>query len=289
MKLNITQFNNRYPDNDACLEELMQRRFKGVCKCGRKLYRLRGYLRYVCSKSHQLSPLVGTIFEKSHTPLRIWFYVIYLFSQSKNGLPATFIQRIIGVTYKCAWRMLHKIRSIMAETTKLNGRVEADETFFKPKAYKNSRLLQGLSLESGKILFGVVSNQGVRVCIIPTTSTHYINKAIQNTVVKGSHIHSDGARAYMRTEKNGYRHTAHIHYKQTPFEPGVNRFDPKPGKTTQQIENFWSQLKRGIYGTYRSVKYLLSYGNEFAFRYSYRDADIFEVLLSKLIQYSKGR
>lgn len=283
MNICLDQFNKLYPTNEACLKAVFKPK---PCKCGRnKWYPLKSRKAYSCACGELVHPLANTIFRKSSTPLKTWFYVMFLMAQSKSGLSAAFIQRITGVSYKCAWRMCHKIRELMKETSKLRGHVEADETFFKAKAYRNSRLPQGFFLEGSRIVFGVAARSGgVRVRVIPTSSSHYIKKALLETVSKGSHVHSDGWSAYRNTPKYGYKHTPHIHYKKTPFEPGVNRFQPTAGKTTQQIENFWCQLKRGIYGTYRSVKYLQAYCDEFAFRYSYRNSEVpmFEVLLRRV-------
>ena len=73
--------------------------------------------------------MAGTIFEKAATPLRLWFYAIFLISATRCGISAKQIQREVGVTYKTAWRMAHEIRSILSEDNEpMSGEVEVDET-----------------------------------------------------------------------------------------------------------------------------------------------------------------
>ena len=76
--------------------------------------------------------MVGTIFEGSRTPLQLWFYAIFMFTTTRNGVAAKELQRQLGVTYKTAWRMGHKIREHMAPVDgdgMLDGQVEVDETY----------------------------------------------------------------------------------------------------------------------------------------------------------------
>jgi hypothetical protein len=77
-----------------------------------------------------ISPMAGTIFEKTTTPLRLWFYAMYLMSATRCGISAKQIQRETGVTYKTAWRMFKQIRTLMSEDISLEGEaVECDETY----------------------------------------------------------------------------------------------------------------------------------------------------------------
>jgi hypothetical protein len=139
--MTIRQFFKLYPDDDACLEQVMRARYgdRHTCqKCGKlaHYYRLRARQAYECEYcAHHLYPCVGTPFEKSRTPLQFWFFAMYLFCASRNGVAAKELQRQLGVTYKCAFRMGHKIREFMGEVdgdAPLGGLgriVEADETF----------------------------------------------------------------------------------------------------------------------------------------------------------------
>lgn len=133
MEFTINDFNLKYPDDDACLNEIFKQRFSNLencpaCKNKAKFYKVSSRKCYACQFcGHQLYPLAGTIFHKSPTPLKTWFYAIFFFSGSKSGVAALELQRHIGVTYKCAWRMVRQIRILMAQNPPLLGKAEPDE------------------------------------------------------------------------------------------------------------------------------------------------------------------
>jgi transposase len=120
-KYTINDFNKDFPDNEACLEWLKNSIYpNGIhCKvCGEitKHHKITSRQAYACDKcGNHVYPMVGTIFEKSVTPLKLWFYAIFLMSATRCGISAKQIQREVGVTYKTAWRMAHEIRSILSE------------------------------------------------------------------------------------------------------------------------------------------------------------------------------
>lgn len=115
MKFTINQFNKRFPNSDACLEEIKQLRFADyVCpKCKRadSLSKVTGRPVYACICGNQVHPLSGTIFHKSSTDLRTWFLTMYFMVQTRCGVSAKSIERTTGVTYKTAWRMMKEIRT----------------------------------------------------------------------------------------------------------------------------------------------------------------------------------
>ena len=135
--LTIQDFFEMFPDDDACLDHLMRLRFGETLtcpKCGqeRRFTRLQKHPAYTCACGHHIHPMVGTPFQDSHTPLRKWFYAMYLFTTSRHGVPAKELQRQLGVSYPTAWRMGHEIRKYMAKVDgdpPLAGHVEADETY----------------------------------------------------------------------------------------------------------------------------------------------------------------
>jgi transposase len=114
----LQQFNEKYPDDDACLEAIFNARYGDLKTCPHcyketKFYRIQDRKCYCCSFcGSQLYPLAHTIFHKSETPLRLWFFAIFLFASSENGVSAKELQRQLGVTYKCAWRIASKIRPL---------------------------------------------------------------------------------------------------------------------------------------------------------------------------------
>jgi ribosomal protein L24E len=117
-KFTIKQFNEMYPNDDACLQQIFTNRFgsEKECKeCGNafKYYKVSDRKCYACAFcGHQIHPLAGTIFHKSSTTLKNWFFAIFLFSASKNGVSAKELERQLGVTYKCAYRIGQQIRKL---------------------------------------------------------------------------------------------------------------------------------------------------------------------------------
>ena len=117
----IQQFFKKFPDDESCLKHLFNVRFGQGYKCPKchkkaKWYAIKAERAYSCGDcGHHIHPTVGTIFEASSTSLQLWFYAIYLFT-TRSGVSAKELQRQLGVTYKCAWRMGHKIREHMINT-----------------------------------------------------------------------------------------------------------------------------------------------------------------------------
>jgi transposase len=137
LRYTIQTFNEQFPDNDSCLDWLKAERWpEGVipcakCKVDRKHHRVSGRPAYACDYcGSMISPMAGTIFQKSSTALRTWFYAMYLMSATRCSISAKQIQREAGVTYKTAWRMFKQIRTLMSEDVGLEGEaVEMDETY----------------------------------------------------------------------------------------------------------------------------------------------------------------
>src|ERR1700691_491792 len=137
LRYTVEDFHKRFPDDDACLEQIKEQRFpQGITHCrkclkSRKHYRVKGRTAYACETcGNHIFPLAGTIFEKTSTSLRLWFYAMYLMGSTHCGISAKRIQRETGVTYKTAWRMFHQIRKLMSEDLRLGGAgVEMDEMY----------------------------------------------------------------------------------------------------------------------------------------------------------------
>lgn len=131
----IRQFDKEFPDDRACLAFLFKARWPQGVVCARCEERTKHFPRshqraYSCMHCGTLVfPTAGTIFHKSPTPLRLWFYAMYLMAQTRCGISAKQLERELGVTYKTAWRMFKQIRMLMEEDAHdLQGPMEADET-----------------------------------------------------------------------------------------------------------------------------------------------------------------
>lgn len=260
----LRQFQARFPTEDSCLEHLKLVRYgaKHTCaKCDReaKYYRVKSRRSYECEHcGYQVYPTAGTPFHGTRTSLRDWFYVMFLFTTSRNGVAAKRVQREIGVTYKTAWRMCHLIRHYM-------GFVDGDPMLGSPSvAVETDKTFIGGPDKKGhddkKVVLGMVERGGKVVARhIPSRSGKFVIPTILKTVRRGSPLITDSARAFDAMELHGYHHHP---YNQKRGEKGG----------TSVIEGFWGMLKRGINGTYISVshKHLQAYLNEFEFRYNLR-------------------
>lgn len=276
-------FLKKYKTDRDCLKEIVKLKYpNGIfckkCKCFTKHYLLRTRPVLSCSICHhQTSPLVGTIFEKTTTPLTSWFYAMFLMIHSKGGISARNLQRQVGVSYDTAWRMLHQIRKLMTDDSEdlLTGTVEIDETWVGGKSwFRGKKWWQNWEERPKTIVWGVVERDGkVRTKIVPNTGLRTLTKVIKDNISTEAFIMSDQLPSYKNLHKLGYAHANINHSKKYVYEDIY----------TQNIENFWSHLKRGITGVYRHVspKYLQAYCDEFSFRYNHRKepTEMFDVLL----------
>ncbi|MGH8747242.1 MAG: IS1595 family transposase, partial [Burkholderiales bacterium] len=181
-KYTFAQFKAQYPDDDACLQAIFNRRHseRPACTgCGvspAKFHKITGRRAYACQDcGYHDYPCAGTIFEHSSTSLMLWFHAMYLMTATRNGVSAKELQRQLGVTYKCAWRIGHQLRELMAARAKaqnpgpLTGHVEADETFVGGRV-KGAKLRPQYMVNK-TIVFGVVQRGGtLRGQVVPDQS-----------------------------------------------------------------------------------------------------------------------
>lgn len=266
MKYTITQFREDFSTDDVCLHYIFKKKYPTI-----KAYKIKGRKDYADASGKQYYPLAGTIFEKSSTKLTLWFFAIYLFSVSKNGVSAKELERQLGVTYKTAWRMAKQIRSLMdSDGDMLSGTIEADETYMGGYR-KNAKGAKGKTP-----VLGLVQRGGGVRAKVSARETHLVLNHIRKNVEKGSAIMSDKFGVYTKVKKLGYEHDSVDHHKKEWGRGEVH---------TNTIEGFWAQLKRGLLGTYNgaiSVDYLQLYVNEFSFRYRRSSFEIFEGLMAKI-------
>lgn len=278
MKYTIKQLMADFPNDTACLEWLVEYLYPNGIVCPKcedttKHYKVRGRRSYVCSEcGNHLYPLAGTIFHKSRTSLTDWFHAIYIMSTDKSGTSARQIQREIGVTYKTAWRMMHQIRSMMGnDNVKLSGEVEVDETYIHPNTFKRSSARRRYGRDArrtGEILFGAVERGGnVKIWHVKSSGVRVLRPIILSNVKDETIIHSDGHKSYVSLPKYGYEHRTTNHDRGEYYTEY---------SYTQNIENVWSHLKRGIKGVYRhiNVGYAQLYANEYAWRYNHRQYSV---------------
>jgi len=293
LRYTVNHFNEQFPDDESCLEWLKEQRMPGGIthcdKCGveRKHHRVTGRPAYACDYcGTMVSPMAGTIFHKSPTPLRLWFYAMYLMSATRCGISAKQIQRETGVTYKTAWRMFKQIRTLMSEDVSLEGEaVECDESYIGGKA-KNKHLGKrggtGRSTDEKTPVFGMVERGGkVAAYVTKDVKATTILPIIKEKILPESIVYTDEYTTYDNVKWMGqsYDHRR-INHSQKVYVCGDIH--------TNTIEGFWSLLKRGIGGVYHQVsaKYLQMYCDEYAYRYNRRFSEkpMFTSLLDEVVE-----
>lgn len=265
----ISDFRKKYKSDAVCLDKLFTVRYGKLeacpeCQCPASFRRITTRRAYQCKHCYaQFYPTAGTVFEKTRTPLSDWFYVIYLFTTTRNGVSAKEIQRQLGVTYKCAFRMGHCIRQLIGgmDATKLKGFVEMDESYYG----KNSNIT-GRSTENKSVIFGMIERQGnVKAVKVADATKETLYPIIDEHVSKDANVNTDEFKTYVNMSKElGIKEHGVIRHELKKYRKG--------SVSTNTIEGYWSHLKRMIYGTHISVsaKYLQNYINENSFRYNNR-------------------
>jgi len=299
LRYTFQQFDREFPTDDACLDRIKEQRFPGgmalcqKCQKPRKHHRVTGRTAYACDRcGNHIFPLVGTIFEKSSTSLRIWFHAMYLIGSTRCGISAKQVQRETGVTYKTAWRMFHQIRKLMGEDLKLGGAgtpgVEIDEMYHGGRRKNSAGRMLSADCDNKTTVMGIVERKGrILARVTPEFTRMAAFTLVKECVLSGTTIFTDDAAAYHglpKLEGQGYQHKR-INHSQKVYVMGDVH--------TNTIEGFWSLVKRGIGGVYHSVsaKYLQSYLDEYSFRYNRRDSGnlIFSAILARVSEMSSHK
>ena len=221
---------------------------------------------YFCGDCReQFTVTVGTVFERSKIPLHMWVLATHLICSSKKGMSSKQIERELGVTYKTAWFMTHRIREAMKPTGNgLLGRggraVEADETFVgrKPGSFKR----RGYAHKEA--VFSLVERQGsVRSFHVPDVTGETLRAKLREHVAKEARLMTDDAGQYRHAKEIFGKHEVVNHSAKEYVRGSVH---------TNTVEGFFSIFKRGIYGVYQHVssQHLERYTTEFDFRYNHR-------------------
>ena len=283
-----------FPDEQTCINHLEDLRWNGnvispfdetsiVYKCKGNKYRCKNTGKYFNVKT-------GTIFDNTKIPLQKWFMALYVFSSHKKGISSHQLAKDISVTQKTAWFLLHRLRyafehPAFREALGLNNEVEVDETFIggaNKNKHTNKKIegVQGRSTKDKAAVFGLIERGGNIIAKqVNDTKGETLKPIIYNRVVKNATINTDEWIAYNGLNKN-YNHLRVNH--------GAKEYVNAMAHTNN-IECFWSHLKRGVDGIYHwvSKKHLQSYINEFTLRYNTRKNETsqrFDLILGNIIK-----
>lgn len=288
-KFTVKDFFQRFPNDDACLEHIMNVRFgmRHVCrKCGVEstFHKLNNRKAYACAAcGDNLYPCSGTIFQDSRTSLQIWFYAIYLFINTRHGVSGKELQRTLGVTYKTAWRMGQQIRKLMEKANgyeMLSGHVELDEAYVggkrpgkRGRGAAGKTIIMGLKERDGRIITRVIEN----------IKTATLRGVVLENVEPGSIVSTDELMSYGLLTKEGYRHGA---VKHGAKEYAYYDYRHDAIHHTNHVESFWRLFKNSINSTHIHVsqKYMNRYLSEFTFRANHRDMEnaMFDLLIGAI-------
>jgi transposase-like protein len=284
--MTIIDVQNLFSTDEKCRELLERLRWPNGPECPRckthQLARLSEKLLYCKDCDYQFSVTAGSIFHDSHLPLIKWFTVTYLMCESRKGMSANQIKRMMGISYKTAWYLCHRIRKAMASSDKpmLDGTVEVDETYvggkfrggYSGRAKNNKEIVIGIRQRGGDLRFFHAED------VKSGTLAQYIKENVSTDV---DVLMTDDFGAYPNAMKRA-GHDAAKH-KTIKHSSGVY----VDGDThTNTVESAFSLLKRGIMGTWHkiSAKHLAAYLEEMTFRFNRRkNSDLFVDTLRHMI------
>jgi transposase-like protein len=288
LAMTLPEINRLYSTDDRCRELLERLRWpEGVtcprCK-DRRISRMKDYARFECvGCEYQFTVTSGTIFHDSHLPLPTWFLAVLLLCEAKKGMSAMQIKRTLGIAYKTAWYLCHRIRAAMATAEKgmLYGTVEMDETYLggiqrghqhkpgHPECKKE--IVIGLRQRGGETRFFHAEDAK------SGTLAQYIRENISEDV---DVIVTDEFNAYpgaMKAAGHAAKHKTIRHKSKVYVDGDIH---------TNTVESAFSLLKRGVIGTWHriSAKHLAAYLEEMTFRFNRRNSrDIFVDTLRHMV------
>ena len=243
-------------------------------KMGGASTRIGTYKCYDCRKPFTVK--IGTIFEASHIPMRLWLQAIFLIASSKKGMSSNQLHRTLGITLKSAWFMSHRIRAAMASSPNGvlgmgGGIVEADETYIgngprsiAGKAARAAGVQRGGDHKE-KVVSLVERSGNVRSFHVEKVNGATLKAILTQNISKDAHLMTDDARMYRRIGKQFASHQA-VNHSEGEYVRGIAH--------SNTVEGYFSIFKRGMKGVYQHCGYqhLNRYLAEFDFRYNHRVA-----------------
>ena len=258
--------NRAFATEDKCLEYIKRVRWPQGIACPRcqakTVSTLRNQRKYECSKCcYQFSTTAGTIFHDSRLPLEQWFLAAYLMCESRKGVSANQLKRVLGISYKTAWFLCHRIRAAMhiADAPMLNGSIEMDETYVGGRSRKNRATNKTMVL-------GAVQRGGdVRLKTDRVANRATVREFIRRNMVSGEKtVYTDDARFYKNAVGAQTTHES-VNLSKDEWVRGLAH--------TNTIEGVFSLFKRSIVGSYHNIssKHMDAYLDEFEFRFNRRN------------------
>jgi transposase-like protein len=291
--MKLIDVTRRFSTEDKCLDYLEKMRWPsdiGCIHCGsvevstitrtagkNKRVRIYQCLEKECGK--QFSATSGTIFNDTHLPLTKWFMAIALICEAKKGISAKQLERHLGVNYRTAWHLAHRIREAMQDGGFLTGVVEADHTYFTPRKPRKGRPY--VKKEERDVVLGMIERGGkLRLVPVKDAKLEITAPMLEKHVSQDATLQTDEHATFAIIGQSGYFANHRTINHQRSYAVGPNH--------TQHIESAFSLLKRGVYGTFHkvSIKHLGRYCNEFSYRFNRRGEQLqmFDGTLKNLVR-----
>ena len=271
--MNLVDVNTMFPTDEKCRELLTRLRWPEGVRCPRcnmdaVELETEKTLHYCKQCDYQFTVTAGTIFNDSHLPLRKWFLATLLLCEAKKGMSACQIQRTLGVSYKTAWYLCHRIRAAMAQTDKpmLSGKIEVDETYVggMPR-FKGPHNKRGRGTKKRPVI-GIRQRDGqLRLFHAANITARTVEKFIRDNVGQDIEVmYTDEYSMYKGIARRiGVQHKVVQHNTKEYVRGDAH---------TNTIENAFSLFKRGLRGSWHkiSAKHLQAYLEEMEFRFNRR-------------------
>lgn len=281
--LSIVEMIERFGSEDRCHEALEELRWPQGVQCPRchskSISRIKERRQFDCNECrYQFSVRVGSVLQDSKLPLWKWFLAIYMMCESKKSISANQLKRMLGVSYKTAWFLCHRIRAAMIEENPswLKGTVEMDETYLGGRTEGHENMFKDKAI----VLAAVERGGKARLRMVPNRSGKTIKKFAKEFISDDAKaVYTDAAPAY--TNSVGSIKTDHqtvTHRKQEWVHGKIH---------TNTVEGVFSLLDRSIMGAYHKVskKHLQAYLHEVEWRFNNRKNDfLFRDTLIKLVR-----
>lgn len=282
-EMNLVKLIERFGGDSKCRDYLTELRWPSGVSCPRcgckSVSKIFDREQWDCNECrYQFSATSLTVFHDTHLPLWKWFLAVYLMVESKKGISANQVKRTLGISYKTAWFLCHRIRHAMNDVTmeKLKGVVEVDETFVGGKVEGKGRGYK----KNKAIAIGAIQRGGkIRLQVIKARTTQELHTFIdENLDPKTDAIYTDEFAPYLGIQDSDTRHETVNHSEEEWVRGDVH---------TNGIENVWSLLKRSIIGAYHkvSMKHLDAYLDELEHRFNNRNSEfLFRDTMKKLVE-----
>ncbi len=210
-----------------------------------------------------------TVMERSHIPVHKWLLAIHLLNSSKKGMSAHQLHRMLGVTYKSAWFLAHRIREAMSDPkpSGMGGaghQVQADETYYGNTSKRAKGYKKGHSHKSGVVALVNPATGEARAFAVKSANAEVVREILYTNVHRGTTLVTDESGLYTATGASYSQHQTVLH--------AGREYVNVEGFTTNNVENFFGVFKKGMVGVYHfcGEQHLQRYLNEFSFRYTHR-------------------